>query len=99
MGKRQAAKRSPGTKQKTSGPPPGWKKVTLHLPKDLAKTLHMLAIARDQTMGQVIEPTVRKAIGGSYFVDRGAELDRPPANASADGEEQGVPPDAVLKLS
>lgn len=65
------AKRSPGpTKEKAK---PEWRKVTMDLPRDVAKRLHLMAIERETTIGKLAAPAIKAMLGGSYFVDHGKQ--------------------------
>ena len=61
-----AAKRSPRPPKEQ----PSWRKVTMNLPRDVAKRLHMLAIDRGSTMGALAAPAIQAMLLGSHFVDR-----------------------------
>ena len=64
-----ASKRSPRP-SKVQAP---WRKVTMMLPRDLAKRLNLLAIARETTIGTLAAPAIRSMLAGSHFVDTAAE--------------------------
>jgi predicted transcriptional regulator len=63
--------------------PAGWRKVTLDLPKAIAKRLHQLAIERDTTMGRLAAPAIQSLLAGSCFVDKSRELAIAPETAGA----------------
>jgi hypothetical protein len=59
------AKRSP-RQPKTQ---PLCRKVTMSLPRDLAKRLCLLAVDRETTLGALAAPALRAMLAGSHFVD------------------------------
>jgi hypothetical protein len=64
-----ARTRNPKSPRKTPRAPAGWRKVTMDLPRDTAKKLHLLAIERETTMGRLAAPAIKSLLAGSYFVD------------------------------
>jgi hypothetical protein len=82
-----ATKRSPRPRRSSPRAPAGWRKVTLDLPRGLAKRLKMLAVERETTLGRLVAPAVESLLAGSYFVDRaGANLAIAEGSAELAGE-------------
>ena len=96
-----AAKRSP----RLPKAPPPWRKVTMTLPRDIAKRLCLLAVDRETTIGALAAPALRAMLAGSHFVDLAAQRTLAIADTELEstavekGARAGLEPTGELKAS
>lgn len=86
------AKRSP---RKPKAQSPG-RKMTLVLPRDVAKRLVLLAVQRETTIGELAAPAIKTMLAGSHFVDLSREsapvADAPPELKAFSGSADASTP-------